>query len=289
MLSGMCPNSPAPLRAPRTSCPSSAIPTPTPSDTLTNTTGPSAAVLRTAQSWARTDALTLFSTTTGRPVASCSGSRSETSPHPRVGARRTRPCSVSTRPAIETPIPRHSPTASLSASTAATASASRGTTSEASAGVGNCSSGRSGCPSRSETSTSVRLALMSMATTHRWRVSRNRYWGLRPRLVSPLAPSKICWVSSRSCTSRLIAPRRTPISRASSAREIGCRVRTRLSAIWRLISRDVPRWAIRNSVGLMRRIGVRWRLWSRMGQSWRGRFQRPCWGSSGEGSAGAHA
>ena len=71
MSSGTWPNSPAPLRAPRTSWPSSAMPTPTPSDAFTNTTGPSAAVLRTAQSWASIDALTLFSTTTGSPVASC--------------------------------------------------------------------------------------------------------------------------------------------------------------------------------------------------------------------------
>ena len=250
----MCPNSPAPLRAPRTSWPSSAIPTPTPSEAFTNTTGPSAAVLLTAHSCASTEALTLFSTTTGRPVASCSGSRSETSSQPRVGARSSRPASMSTRPQIETPMPRHSPTTSLAASRSEMQAASAGTISAASTGVASSCNGRSGCPSRLDTWTSVRLALMSTATTHRWRVSRNRYCGLRPRLLSPFSPSKICWVSSRSCTRRLIAPRRTPIRRASSAREIGWRVRTRFRAICRLISLEVPRWAIRNSVGSIRRI-----------------------------------
>src|SRR5262245_11597640 len=44
------------------------------------------------------------------------------------------------------------------------------------------------------------------------------------------------------------------MSRARSAREIGCFSRTRLSAIWRLISREVPRRAMRNEEGWIRRM-----------------------------------
>ena len=70
MLRPMWPNSPALLCAPRSSCPSIAMPTPTPSEAFTNATGPSTgACPRTAQTWASTQAFTSFSTTTGSPIA----------------------------------------------------------------------------------------------------------------------------------------------------------------------------------------------------------------------------
>ena len=50
--------------------------------------------------------------------------------------------------------------------------------------------------------------------------------------------------SARS-TSRLTAPRRVPMRRARSAREIGWLVRIRFSAMPRLIARVVPRVATR--------------------------------------------
>ncbi len=99
----------------------------------------------------------------------------------------------------------------------------------------------------------VRLALTSTAATHRRLVSMWRCMGLRPRGLSPLAPSKTRPTSSSSSTRRLTTPRRTPMRRASSARETGCFDRIRLSAICRLISREVPRRAMRNVVGLIRR------------------------------------
>src|SRR5262245_29973170 len=66
MLSATWPNSPAMLFAPRTSLPSTAIPTPTPSDTFTNATGPSTGASPvTAHTCPRMHAFTEFSTTTG--------------------------------------------------------------------------------------------------------------------------------------------------------------------------------------------------------------------------------
>ncbi len=50
------------------------------------------------------------------------------------------------------------------------------------------------------------------------------------------------------------APRVTPMALARSAREIGCWARTRLSAILRLMSRDVPCLATLNRLGSIRRI-----------------------------------
>src|SRR5918995_1637818 len=113
---------------------------------------------------------------------------------------------------------------------------------------------------------------MSSAIAQRRLVSMYRCRGLRPRLVSPFesgnaccvfGPSNTCFVRIRSSISRVIAPVRTPMSRARSAREIGCRERTRLSAICRLISRCVPRRAIRKPVGLIRRM-CRWSWLSAM-------------------------
>ena len=60
-----------------------------------------------------------------------------------------------------------------------------------------------------------------------------------------MAPSKTRPSSISSFTSRVTAPRRVPMRRARSAREIGWCVRIRLSAICRLISRAVPRVATR--------------------------------------------
>jgi len=62
-------------------------------------------------------------------------------------------------------------------------------------------------------------------------------------------------LAMRSFTSPVTAPRLVLMRRARSALEMGCRVRTRLRAIWRLISREVPRrppegWARSSSLRL---------------------------------------
>ena len=95
MLSGTCPSSPAALCAPRSSLPSTAMPTPTPSETLTNATGPSTgASPRTAHTCPSMQAFIEFSTTTGSFVAAFSGSRSSTSRQPRVGENSDPPAGV---------------------------------------------------------------------------------------------------------------------------------------------------------------------------------------------------
>ena len=95
MFSGTWPNSPAVLCAPRSSFPSTAMPTPTPSDTLTNATGPSTgASPLTAHTWPSTQAFVEFSTTTGSWVAALSGCTRSTSRQPRVGENRSRPAGV---------------------------------------------------------------------------------------------------------------------------------------------------------------------------------------------------
>src|SRR6185436_5761229 len=79
---------------------------------------------------------------------------------------------------------------------------------------------------------------------------------------------------------RVTAPRRTSIARARSAREIGCRARTRFSTMLRLISRDVPRVATVNREGLTRLICISKRLNTQLdrritaksGQKW----PKPC-------------
>ena len=91
MLSGTWPNSPAMLCAPRSSLPSIAMPTPTPSETFTNATGPSTGTSPvTAHTWASTHAFTEFSTTTGSRSPACSGVD--------AGPRRASPGSASTEP-----------------------------------------------------------------------------------------------------------------------------------------------------------------------------------------------
>ena len=257
MLSGTWPNSPAVLFAPRSSLPSTAIPTPTPSETFTNATGPSTGTSPlSAHTCARMHAFTEFSTTTGSRVAALSGPTRSTSRQPSVGEYLRRPPVMSTRPETATPTPTHDPKAGLSASVRVIRAPSSVTSARGRRPVGNSMTGISGWPSRSVARNAVWLALMSTATAHRWRVSMYRCVGLRPPLLSPFAPSTTRPARSRSFTIRLTAPGRSPISRARSAREIGCFSRTRFSEICRLISRDVPRLAMRKSAELIRRMSL---------------------------------
>ena len=172
MLSGTWPNSPAMLFAPRTSLPSTAMPTPTPSDTFTNATGPSTGASPvTDHTWARMHAFTEFSTTTGSRVAALSGATRSTSRQPSVGEYMRRLPARSTMPETTTPMPMHSPKPGWSLSSARMRVASSFTRAAGRRRVGNSSTSISGCPSRSVTIIEVWLALMSTATAQRRRVS----------------------------------------------------------------------------------------------------------------------
>ena len=82
-------------------------PTPTPSETLTNTRSPAVAgvVARAPTICASAQARPEFSICTGSPVAAASGSRRSTLRQPSVGACSTRIVECSTMPGTTTPMP----------------------------------------------------------------------------------------------------------------------------------------------------------------------------------------
>ena len=117
MLIGMCANSPAMLCRPRSTSPLTTMPTPTPSDTLTNTR------LRTGDGHlARFPDLRQRAGAAGvldvhrRPVAAARRPRRSTLRQPSVGACSTRPVPESTMPGTTTPMPSHLPASAASAS-----------------------------------------------------------------------------------------------------------------------------------------------------------------------------
>ena len=255
MLSGTCPNSPATLCAPRSSLPSTAMPD---ADAVGDVHERDRAVHRGVaphrphlpEHAGLRRVLDHDRQVRGRLAAAREGPRRASPGSGRTRAARWRPPAPRPRPRRRrTRRPPGGPRAGgrWRAATSLTSGCGRRR-------VGNSATSRRGWPSRSVSRRDVWLALTSTASTHRRRVSMCRCMGLRPRRLSPLAPSKTSPASRSSSTRRLIAPRRTPMRRASSARETGCFDRIRLSAICRLISREVPRRAIRNAVGLIRRM-----------------------------------
>ena len=257
MLIDTCPNSPALLFAPRSSCPSIAMPTPTPSEAFTNATGPSTgACPRTAQTWASTQAFTSFSTTTGSSSAAASGARSSRS----LPAQRRR---VAQAAAVEVHEPGHHDAdaqalAELRVLGRAAARASA---------PGPSRSPAAGRAHREFLDVEQRVAERighqdeQAARAH---VDRERAVAAASRCRGGAACGHACsrpWrprtpASSGSgpSTSRLTAPRRTPISRARSAREMGC---VRADQIERDLAVDLARRPTpgdTESVGLIRRI-----------------------------------
>src|SRR5262245_46378849 len=95
---------------------------------------------------------------------------------------------------------------------------------------------------------------MSTATLDPCSVLMNSSVGLRPRAIWPVCPSTMWRSASSSSTRRPIAPRRIFIRRARSAREIGWWLPISVSAICRLMCREVRRVATWNRFGSIRRI-----------------------------------
>src|SRR5262245_21337417 len=95
---------------------------------------------------------------------------------------------------------------------------------------------------------------MSTATLDPFSVLMKRSVGLRPRAICAVCPSTMWRSASSSSTSRPMAPRRIFIRRARSAREIGWWLPISVSAICRLMCREVRRVATWNRFGSIRRI-----------------------------------
>ena len=148
-------------------------PTPTPSDTLTNTSslGIVTASARSDHICASAQARPEFSIWTGSPVAAESASRRCTSRQPSVGACSTRIVACSTMPGTTTPIPAQVSTSGCSASSFLMRVASASTTAFGSRLVGNETMPVSGLPTRSASIRKVWLERMSAATTARRRES----------------------------------------------------------------------------------------------------------------------
>ena len=107
----------------------------------------------------------------GTPSAAAIGSRRLMSRHPRFGASSTLPVSASTMPGTTTPTPWQRPRSLFSTSTALTRLTSPATNRFGSRSVGKLVTLASWWPTRSVTSTKVRVGRMSIATTHRLRES----------------------------------------------------------------------------------------------------------------------
>ncbi len=208
---------------PRSSSPWIMTPTPTPSDTLTNTRSPGRRPPRRA--WPRPARARRRDRSSrsapASPVAAASGSRRFTLRQPSVGACRI--CIVDSldhaghddADAFDRPDVRVFGAQRLDPL------GERGDKRLRIARGPDLTTPLTGLPSRSVSRTNVLLARTSTATTARRRESMYRNVGLRPRIVSPVAPSTTSLCFRRSLTMRVTTPRRTPMVRARSAREIG--------------------------------------------------------------------